>query len=153
MAEDSQAWRATLALSTWLEEFFVSPSAAVRGSLELARDRPDMAADERAAFIEAALREWPVWNAASSRWRTRSTPKRRPRRRAAIRTPRAWNWRLVLDFGHDAVRYAAPAETEAGIAWHVVAEGENPNRYPPRDAALAHVASECATAAKHRRSP
>lgn len=47
---------ATLALSTKVEEDFVSPLTAVRGSLEILRDFPDLAQDERQRFVEVALR-------------------------------------------------------------------------------------------------
>lgn len=46
----------TLALSTKLEEDFVSPLTAVRGALEILRDYPDLPEEERARFAEAALR-------------------------------------------------------------------------------------------------
>ena len=47
---------ATLALNTTLEEAFILPLTAVRGSLELLRDHPDMTADERTRFVNMALR-------------------------------------------------------------------------------------------------
>ena len=47
----------TRALSTKVEEDFVSPLTAVRGSLEILRDFPDLEPDKRRAFIDAALRE------------------------------------------------------------------------------------------------
>lgn len=46
----------TLALSTKLEEDFVSPLTAVRGALEILRDYPDLPEGERVRFAEAALR-------------------------------------------------------------------------------------------------
>ncbi|MEM6460606.1 MAG: hypothetical protein AAF724_01680 [Pseudomonadota bacterium] len=46
----------TLALSTKVEEDFVAPLAAMRGSLEILRDFPDLAGDERLRFIETAMR-------------------------------------------------------------------------------------------------
>ena len=45
----------TLALSTILEEDFVSPLTAVRGALEILRDFPDLAADDRRRFVVTAL--------------------------------------------------------------------------------------------------
>ena len=45
----------SLALSTKLEEDFVSPLTAIRGSLEILRDFPDLAVSERERFIEMAL--------------------------------------------------------------------------------------------------
>jgi hypothetical protein len=43
-------------VSTTLEDDFVSPLTAVRGSLEVLRDMPDLAADDRDRFIDIALR-------------------------------------------------------------------------------------------------
>ena len=45
----------SLALSTKLEEDFVSPLTAIRGSLEILRDFPDLAVSERERFVEMAL--------------------------------------------------------------------------------------------------
>jgi len=47
----------TTTLSTKLEENFVSPLTAVRGSLEILRDFPDLEARERRRFVESALQE------------------------------------------------------------------------------------------------
>lgn len=47
----------TVALSTRLEEEFVSPLTAVRGALEILRDFPDLSATDRSRFIGVALRE------------------------------------------------------------------------------------------------
>lgn len=49
--------RITGALSTRLEEAFVSPLTAVRGILEILRDFPDLSAEDRAGFIGRALDE------------------------------------------------------------------------------------------------
>ena len=46
----------TLALSTKVEEDFVSPLTAIRGSLEILRDVPDLTEAERLQFVESALR-------------------------------------------------------------------------------------------------
>lgn len=46
----------TLALSTKVEEDFVSPLTSLRGALEILRDFPDLAQDEREQFLETALR-------------------------------------------------------------------------------------------------
>jgi len=56
MTEDRPAAPDTLALSTKLEEDFVSPLTAVRGALELLRDHPDLASEDRQRFVETALR-------------------------------------------------------------------------------------------------
>ena len=56
MFEDQQASISTLALSTKVEEEFVSPLTAIRGALEILRDFPDLAAAERHQFVETALR-------------------------------------------------------------------------------------------------
>ncbi len=45
----------TLALSTKVEEDFVSPLTAIRGALEILRDFQDLAQPERQRFIEIAL--------------------------------------------------------------------------------------------------
>jgi len=47
----------TLALSTKLEEDFISPLTAVRGALEILRDFPDLEAEKRRHFVERALEE------------------------------------------------------------------------------------------------
>ncbi|MEM7506153.1 MAG: hypothetical protein AAF415_05360 [Pseudomonadota bacterium] len=57
MSEDESRPYATLALSTKVEEDFVSPLTAVRGALEILRDFPDLEERERQRFIETALRE------------------------------------------------------------------------------------------------
>ena len=46
----------TVALSTKVEEDFVAPLTALRGSLEILRDVPDLADDERQRFVETALK-------------------------------------------------------------------------------------------------
>ena len=56
MSEADAQPHPTLALSTKVEEDFVAPLAAVRGALEILRDYSDLEADERARFIERALR-------------------------------------------------------------------------------------------------
>ena len=56
MPVDEAGPQSTLALSTKVEEDFVSPLTAVRGSLEILRDFPKLAPDERQRFIETALR-------------------------------------------------------------------------------------------------
>ena len=55
MPEDDAPPHPTLALSTKVEEDFVAPLTAVRGSLEILRDFSDLGADERLRFIETAL--------------------------------------------------------------------------------------------------
>lgn len=55
MPEDDTPPHPTLALSTKVEEDFVAPLTAVRGSLEILRDFSDLGADERLRFIETAL--------------------------------------------------------------------------------------------------
>jgi len=47
----------TLALSTKLEEEFISPLTAVRGALEILRDFPDLEPAKRRRFTERALSE------------------------------------------------------------------------------------------------
>jgi len=47
----------TTTLSTKLEEDFVSPLTAVRGSLEILRDFPDLEPRQRQRFVESALQE------------------------------------------------------------------------------------------------
>jgi hypothetical protein len=56
-AEQSNSPKATLALSTKLEEEFVSPLTAVRGALEILRDFPDLEPIQRQRFVESALLE------------------------------------------------------------------------------------------------
>ncbi|MGI9434072.1 MAG: histidine kinase dimerization/phospho-acceptor domain-containing protein [Geminicoccaceae bacterium] len=46
----------TLALSTKVEEDFVSPLTSLRGALEILRDFRDLSDDERERFLETALR-------------------------------------------------------------------------------------------------
>lgn len=46
----------TLALSTKVEEDFVSPLTSLRGALEILRDVPDLSQDERDRFLTTALR-------------------------------------------------------------------------------------------------
>lgn len=46
----------TIALSTKLEEDFVAPLTAMRGALEILRDYPELAEEERSRFVEKALR-------------------------------------------------------------------------------------------------
>ncbi len=55
MPEQPEAELSTLALSTKVEEDFVSPLTAVRGSLEILRDFPNLDQAERQRFLEAAL--------------------------------------------------------------------------------------------------
>ena len=57
MSENRPAEAPTLALSTKVEEDFISPLTAIRGSLEILRDYPDLAAEERRRFVDTALRE------------------------------------------------------------------------------------------------
>lgn len=57
MPDEMSGPRLPLALNTKLEEDFVSPLTAVRGAIEILRDYPDLADDERNRFIESALRE------------------------------------------------------------------------------------------------
>jgi len=47
----------TSTLSTKLEEDFISPLTAVRGSLEILRDFPDLELRQRLRFVESALQE------------------------------------------------------------------------------------------------
>lgn len=56
MVEARPDRNATLALSTKVEEDFVSPLTAVRGALEILRDYPDLAETERQQFVDTALR-------------------------------------------------------------------------------------------------
>lgn len=55
MSSPSEAEATVLALSTKLEEDFVSPLTAVRSALETMRDYQDMSAEERIRFIDTAL--------------------------------------------------------------------------------------------------
>ncbi len=55
MSEERSGQPSTLALSTKVEEEFVAPLTAMRGSLEILRDFPDLSDEERRNFIEAAL--------------------------------------------------------------------------------------------------
>lgn len=55
MTQDRPALPETLALSTEVEEDFVSPLTAMRGALEILRDHPDLTPDERRQFVEMAL--------------------------------------------------------------------------------------------------
>lgn len=57
MPGDRAADDFTLALSTTLEEDFVSPLTAMRGALEILRDYPDLSEAERQRFLAAALDE------------------------------------------------------------------------------------------------
>ena len=56
MSEEQRRSNSTIALSTKLEEDFVSPLTAMRGALEILRDFPDLARNERTQFVETALR-------------------------------------------------------------------------------------------------
>jgi hypothetical protein len=47
----------TTTLSTKLEEDFVSPLTAIRGSLEILRDFPDLDSEQRSRFVASALEE------------------------------------------------------------------------------------------------
>lgn len=55
MAEETPDAQSTLALNTAVENNFVSPLTAVRGALEIIRDFPDLAPDERRRFVDTAL--------------------------------------------------------------------------------------------------
>ncbi|MBC6439241.1 MAG: hypothetical protein GDA49_02255 [Rhodospirillales bacterium] len=55
MVEEHGAAPPTLALNTKLEDDFVSPLTAVRGSLEILRDHPELAVADRRRFIDMAL--------------------------------------------------------------------------------------------------
>lgn len=57
MADERSDSDLTLALSTKLEEDFVSPLTAARGALEILRDFPDLTPEERQRFVAAALAE------------------------------------------------------------------------------------------------
>ncbi len=57
MSEDRPDAHPTLALSTKLEEDFVSPLTAVRGALEILRDFPDLTSADRRRFVNTALNE------------------------------------------------------------------------------------------------
>lgn len=56
MSTDQPSSHPTLALNTKVEDDFVSPLTAVRGSLEILRDFPELAETERLRFVETALR-------------------------------------------------------------------------------------------------
>jgi hypothetical protein len=56
MPKDRPSYPPTLALSTKVEEDFVSPLTSLRGALEILRDFPDLSRDERNRFLETALR-------------------------------------------------------------------------------------------------
>ena len=56
MNEDRSSADTTLALSTKVEEDFISPLTSIRGSLEILRDFPNLALAERQRFVETALR-------------------------------------------------------------------------------------------------
>lgn len=55
MTEDRSPRPDTVGLSTKVEEDFVSPLTAIRGSLEILRDFDDLSAVDRERFIERAL--------------------------------------------------------------------------------------------------
>ena len=55
MSEETSSGEITLALSTKVEESFVSPLTAIRGALEILRDHPDLDDAERQGFVMAAL--------------------------------------------------------------------------------------------------
>ncbi len=56
MSKDRPDTPSTLALNTKVEEDFVAPLTSLRGALEILRDFPDLSVDERARFLETALR-------------------------------------------------------------------------------------------------
>jgi len=56
MSKDRPDPPPTLALSTKVEEDFVSPLTSLRGVLEILRDFQDLSDDERERFLETALR-------------------------------------------------------------------------------------------------
>lgn len=56
MTDQPPAATPTLALSTKVEEDFVSPLTAVRGALEILRDYPDLGEADRRQFVESALK-------------------------------------------------------------------------------------------------
>lgn len=56
MADSWSSQNPTLALNTKVEKDFVTPLTAVRGSLEILRDFPDLGLDERQRFVGTALR-------------------------------------------------------------------------------------------------
>lgn len=56
MPTDPPPSSSTLALSTKVEEDFVSPLTAIRGSLEILRDVPNLTEAERQQFVATALR-------------------------------------------------------------------------------------------------
>ncbi|MGI9419961.1 MAG: hypothetical protein ACR2RA_19220 [Geminicoccaceae bacterium] len=55
MPKDRPSPPSTLALSTKVEEDFVSPLTSLRGALEILRDVPDLSEDERERFLKTAL--------------------------------------------------------------------------------------------------
>ncbi|MEM7043248.1 MAG: hypothetical protein AAF543_10610 [Pseudomonadota bacterium] len=55
MPEDRSSVLSTLALSTKVEEDFVSPLTSLRGALEILRDFRDLSEDERDRFLKTAL--------------------------------------------------------------------------------------------------
>ncbi|MEM1277367.1 MAG: hypothetical protein AAGH74_12635 [Pseudomonadota bacterium] len=57
MSDDPATPPTTLALSTKVEEEFVSPLTAIRGALEILRDFDDLSAEERQRFVTGALEE------------------------------------------------------------------------------------------------
>ena len=56
MTDDQGTPHPTLALNTKVEEDFIAPLTALRGSLEILRDFPELAPDERLRFLDTALR-------------------------------------------------------------------------------------------------
>lgn len=56
MTPDTSKETSSAAVATTLEDDFVSPLTAIRGSLEVLRDTPDIAADDRGRFIDIGLR-------------------------------------------------------------------------------------------------
>ena len=57
MTRESSNADLTLALNTTLEREFVAPLTAIRGALEIVRDFPDLASEERKRFIDNALND------------------------------------------------------------------------------------------------
>lgn len=57
MSDDQLDPGSTSTLSTKLEEDFIGPLTAIRGALEILRDYPDLADDERTRFVTSALAE------------------------------------------------------------------------------------------------
>ena len=56
MDRDGSGAKETVALSTKVEEEFIAPLTAIRGSLEILRDFDDLSKDERTRFLDTALR-------------------------------------------------------------------------------------------------